>query len=83
VGYEGCFCARTGRCGRGFTAGVAAANYSDVESMGHQNLRWRLLTEARRGVKIIGFKEMFHVKHCTSPKTNPSELSPQPLWKTR
>jgi hypothetical protein len=66
VGYEGCSCAHTGRRGRGFTAGVAAANHSDVESMGHQNLGWRLLAEARGGVKTIGFKEMFHVKHCAN-----------------
>jgi hypothetical protein len=68
VRYEGCFCAHTRRRGRSFTAGVAAANHSDVESMGHQNLGWRLLAEARGGVKIIGFKEMFHVKHCPSAR---------------
>jgi len=69
VGDKGRFCAHTGCRGRGFTAGVAAANHSDVESMGHQNLGWRLLAEARGGVKIIGlFKEMFHVKHCAGAR---------------
>jgi hypothetical protein len=57
VGYEGRFCAHTGRRSRGFTAGVAAANYNDVESMHHQNLGWPVLTEARVGVKIVGFME--------------------------
>jgi hypothetical protein len=66
VGYEGCLCAHTGRCGRGFTAGVAAANYNDVESMRHQNLGWRVLAEVRGGVKIIGFME--NVSRETLPK---------------
>jgi hypothetical protein len=57
VRYERCFCAHASRRGRGFTAGVATADYSDVESMHHQNLGWRVLAEAREGVKIIGFIE--------------------------
>jgi hypothetical protein len=57
LGYEGRFRAHTGGRGRAFTAGVAAANYNDVESMGHQNLGCRVLADARGGVKIIGFKE--------------------------
>jgi hypothetical protein len=40
VGYEGRFSAHTGRSSRSFTAGVAAANYNDVESMRHQYLGW-------------------------------------------
>jgi len=67
VRYEGRFSAHAGRSGRGFTAGVAAANYNDVESMRHQNLGWRVLAEARGGVKIGKFKEMFHVKHFAGP----------------
>ena len=35
VGYEGCLRTHTGGRGRGFTAGVAAANHNDVESMCH------------------------------------------------
>ena len=57
LGYEGRFRAHTGGRGRAFTAGVAAANYNDVELMGHQNLGCRVLADARGGVKIIGFKE--------------------------
>jgi hypothetical protein len=66
VGYEGRFCAHTGRRGPGFTAGVAAANYNDVELMGHQNLGWHVLTEARVGVKITGFIE--NVSRETLPR---------------
>jgi len=49
--------AHTRRRGRGFTAGVAAANHNDVESMCHQNLECRVLAEDRGGVKISGFNE--------------------------
>jgi hypothetical protein len=80
VGYEGRLGAHTGRRGRGFTAGVAAANYNDVESMRHQNLGWRVLAEARGGVKIIGFIE--NVSRETlprRPKTNPFGMSPTAL----
>jgi hypothetical protein len=67
VRYEGRFGAHAGGGGGGFTAGVAAANHNDVESMRHQNLGLRVLAEAREGVKISKFKEMFHVKHSAGP----------------
>jgi hypothetical protein len=35
--------------------------------MRHQNLGLRVLAEAREGVKISKFKEMFHVKHSAGP----------------
>src|SRR5262249_34585018 len=57
VGYEGCFSAHASRRGRSFTAGVTAANHCDVESVPHQDLRWRVLAKARGVVKIIGFIE--------------------------
>jgi hypothetical protein len=38
MGYEGRFCAHTGRRSRSFAASVAAADDNDVESMHHQNL---------------------------------------------
>jgi len=57
VGYKGRFCAHTGRRGRSFTPGVAAANDNGVESMRHKNLGWLILTKARVGVKIVGFME--------------------------
>jgi len=57
VGYEGRLRTHTGRRRRGFTAGVAAANHNDVESMCHQNLECRVLAEDRGGVKISGFNE--------------------------
>ncbi len=87
VRYEGGLRAHTGGRRRGFTAGVAAANHNDVESMRHQNLGWRVLAEARGGVKIIGFKENVSRETLLHPSKNepiwdPS-LNPQPLWKTR
>ena len=66
VGYKGRFCAHTGRCSRGFTASVAAANDNDVESMRHQSLGWSVLMEARVGVKIVGFME--NVSRETLPR---------------
>jgi hypothetical protein len=38
MGDQSCLGAHTGRRGCGFTAGMAAANHHDVESVGHQNL---------------------------------------------
>jgi hypothetical protein len=85
VGYEGRFRPHTGRRSRGFTAGVAAANHNDVESIGHQNLGWRVLAEARGGVKIIEFNENVsrETLHKRSKRTHLGSLiDPQPLWKT-
>ena len=59
--------AHTSRRGRGFTAGMAAANHDDVEflveSSLHLRLRCGLLAEAGTGVKKSPFGGMFHVKH--------------------
>ena len=42
---------------------MAAANHRDVKSNLHRYLRGRVVAEARRGVKNIGFSKVFHVKH--------------------
>jgi hypothetical protein len=55
MSYQGCLRTHTGRRGRSFTAGVAAADDNDVESMDHQNLGWHVLKEVGIGVKIIAF----------------------------
>jgi hypothetical protein len=63
VGNQDRLGAHTGGRRRGFAAGVAAANHDDVESVGHQSLKRRLVAKAWGGVKNIGFAKMFHVKH--------------------
>ena len=50
--------------GRGFTAGMAAANHDNVESRIHGVLEGAVLAEAGEAVKNYRFSEMFHVKHC-------------------
>jgi hypothetical protein len=59
VCYEDCFCAHTGRRGRSFTTGVAAADHRDVESMGHKNLGRRLLARRGEGSKSSDLKKRF------------------------
>ena len=56
--------AHAGGRGRGFTAGVAAANHDNVECACMNILGCGVVAEAREGVKISRFGEMFHVKHC-------------------
>ncbi len=60
--------AHAGRRGRGFTAGMAAANHDNVEFAFALEPRSRgLVAEARGGVKkSLVFGEMFHVKHRPS-----------------
>src|SRR4249920_1179893 len=72
--------AHTGGRGRGFAAGMAAANHNDVESVRHQSLKGRLVAKAWGGVKDTDFLiQMFHVKHfgrrggCLFPDTEVPE----------
>jgi hypothetical protein len=63
VCHQGRLRAHTGASGRGFTAGMAAANHDNVESHLHKNLGCELVAEAGEGVKKSPFGGMFHVKH--------------------
>jgi hypothetical protein len=57
MGDQCCLGAHTSSRACGFTAGMAAANHHDVESVGHQNLGGGVVAKARGGVKTIDFCE--------------------------
>jgi hypothetical protein len=65
----------TSRCSCGLTAGVAAANHNDVESIRHQNPERRVLAEAREGVKITVFIENVSRETLHHAAANLVELS--------
>ena len=59
--------AHAGAGGRGFAAGMAAADDDDVESRIHRSLECGLLAEAgeERVKNTSVFGGMFHVKQCS------------------
>jgi hypothetical protein len=74
VRHERRFGAHTSTCGRGFTAGMAAANHDNVESSLHFRLGCELVAEAGAGVKNSPFGGMFHVKHRPDGYQHTQEL---------
>jgi hypothetical protein len=59
VRHERRFDAHTSTCGRGFTAGMAAANHHNVESSLHFRLGCELVAEVGAGVKNSPLAECF------------------------
>jgi hypothetical protein len=59
VSQKGGFGTHARRCGRGFTAGVAAADNNDVEARIHgSNLEWAVLPKQWAPVKICCFANL-------------------------
>ena len=63
VSHQRDFRAHASARGRGFTAGVAAADHDDIESVMNWVRHRPVLAEAGAGVKNVRFGSMFHVKH--------------------